>query len=92
MKIFYFFGRNENLESRYSMKLWKIKRCGRTLHIGWASAKLLTKKRKAIPARKVQWKELTYPSKTEAKVQMGKRIQDKRHEGYERAPRRKPRR
>lgn len=32
MRIYCFFGRNRALNSGYSMKLWKIERCGDTLH------------------------------------------------------------
>jgi hypothetical protein len=91
VRIYYFFGLNPLLDSGYSMKLWKIERSGTTLYVGWASARLLKRKRKAIPARKVQWKELSFASKSEAKAEMWKRIEDKLGEGYERAPRRKPR-
>jgi hypothetical protein len=92
VKIYYFFGLNPILKSGYSMKLWKIERCGRAVHVGWASAKLLKRKRKAIPARQVQWVKWSFSSKAEAKAQVSKRIRAKLAEGYERAPRRKPRR
>ena len=92
MKIYYFFGLNPALKSRFSMKLWKIERRGHTVHVGWASAKLLKRKRKAIPARQVQWKELPFASKAKAKAEMWKRIEEKIVEGYERPPRRKSRR
>jgi hypothetical protein len=73
------------------MKLWKIERHGKTVRVGWAAAKLLKRKRKAIPARKVQWAEWLFESKDEAKASVRKRIKEKEAEGYERAPRRKPR-
>jgi hypothetical protein len=92
MRIYYFLGRNQALKSGYSMKLRKIERCGLTLHAGWASAKIIKRKRKAVPARKVQWVQWSFSSKAEAKAEMSKRIEEKLAEGYERAPRRKPRR
>ena len=90
MRIYYFFGLNPDLQSRYSMKLWKIERQGKNLRVGWAAAKIIKRKRKAIPARKVQWVSLAFASKDEAKAEMRKRVDAKIAEGYHRAPRRKP--
>jgi hypothetical protein len=90
MRIYYFFGSNRALKSGYSMKLWKIERCGNTLRAGWASARIIKRRRKAMPARKVQWVDWSFSTKAEAKAEMWKRIDEKLAEGYERAPRRKP--
>jgi hypothetical protein len=92
MRIFYFFGANRALKSGYSMKLWKIERSGNKVRAGWASARIIKWKRKAVPARKVQWVQWSFSSKAEAKAEMSKRIEEKLAEGYERSPRRKPRR
>lgn len=92
MKIYYFFRRNPANKSGFSMKLWKIERHGKELRVGWAAAKILKRKRKAIPARKVQWASWSFASKEEAKAEMHNRIREKESKGYERAPRRKSRR
>jgi hypothetical protein len=92
VRIYYFFGRNRALKSGFSMKLWKIERQGKKLRVGWASAKIIKRKRKAKPARKVQWVSWSFASKDEAKAELRKRIREKETEGYERAPRRKSRR
>ena len=90
MRIYYFFRRNPANISGFSMKLWKIERQGNKLRVGWAAAKIIKRKRKAKPARKVQWVSWSFASKAEAKAEMWKRIEEKLVEGYERAPRRKP--
>ena len=87
VKTFFFMGRNPKTKSGVSWKVWKIERVGRAVTVLWGPA--VVRKRRVLPAGKLQSKTVKLASTRAAADFEGARVRSKLRKGYQRRPRRR---
>jgi predicted DNA-binding WGR domain protein len=91
MRVYFFFGRNEELKGGLSSKIWKIERRGRVVQAWWGRAKYDTTTRRLRPQFELLTKAWRFATAAQAIATMDARIDGKLKEGYQRSPRRRKR-
>jgi predicted DNA-binding WGR domain protein len=88
MKIYFFAGRNDAVQSRVSSKIWKIERSGKTVTTHWGPAKFDGKRRKYVLVALLGSKTIQFRSVSDAADFEATIVRRKEASGYQRNPRR----